>query len=170
MFIALNFNRILIYFLITLSIILESVDNLLSYLAKTFCSDTGYIKYYNNYLKKRGYPGIILYDYENIFNEFHFHSTNKVDLTSIFIFIYGQVNTGQLKFFLNKHSKLEIEVIYNCKNNIEKRFTIEYDFDLENSVYNYIYDKLFEISINFNNEGADILDNFSFVDYHLKIK
>ena len=80
------------------------------------------------------------------------------------------MNTGPLKFFLNKHSKLEIEVIYNSKDNIEKRFTIEYDFDLEKSVYNYIYDKLFEISINFNNEGTDVLDNFSYVDYHLKIK
>ena len=97
MFIALNFNRIFIYFLITLSIILESVDNLLSYLAKTFCSDTGYIKYYNNYLNKRGYSGIILNNYEHIFNEFHFHSTNKVDLTSIFIFIYGELKYGPLK-------------------------------------------------------------------------
>ena len=97
MFIALNFNRIFIYFLIIASIILESVENLLSYLAKIFCSDESYIKYYNNYLNKRGYSGIILNNYEHIFNEFHFHSTNKVDLTSIFIFIYGELKYGPLK-------------------------------------------------------------------------
>ena len=52
--------------------------------------------------KKRGYSGITLNNYEYIFNEFRFHSTNKVDLASVFIFIYGEVKYGPLRFFLNK--------------------------------------------------------------------
>ena len=126
------------------------------------------MKYYNNHLNKRSISGVYLNEYNYTFNEFNFRSTNKIDLTAIFLFIYGELKFGPLRFFLNKHSKFEVVFYTTCET--EKIFTFEYDFDLEKSVYNYRNNKLYEISNLFRIEGLDILDKFLFAEYFIKIK
>ena len=128
------------------------------------------MKYYNNHLNKRGISGVYLNDYVYTLNQLSFRSTNKIDLTSIFLFIYGELKFGPLRFFLNKHSKFEVEVVFYTTYEIERYYNFEYDFDLEDNIYNYKNDKLYEISNLFRIEGSDILDNFLFAEYYIKIK
>ena len=171
MLIALKFESIVFYLVTLFYFISIFIKNTSSYLAKVFCSEDGYMRYYNNNnnLNKRGFFGFSLDYYDSFSNEFHFHSSKRMDLTTIFLFIYNELKYGPLRFFLNKHSKFEVEVVFYSKGDIEKRFTLEYDFELESYVYNYKYNKLCEISNLFTKECTNIFNNFYYVDFYIKI-
>lgn len=85
-------------------------------------------------------------------------TTNKIDLCSAFLFIYGQVKTGPLRFFCSEQSVLNIKFIFYKKYTYSKEFTIKYDFELEKYIYNYQNNKLDKLSNLF--KGSDILNNF----------
>lgn len=168
---AYNFEKLVFYTIRIIYFIITSIDNLISRIAKMTYSEDYYIHFYNNSLKKRGLNNFDMDEYNNFLMKFRFNSFNKLDLCSIFQFIYGEVTHGPLRFFCKKYSVLEIEIIFYFKDvkKENKIFTIEYDFESESDIYNYKHNKLEEISKLFKLEGEDILNKFCYVEILLTI-
>ena len=169
MIIACNIDKIVYYLIIVMGFINLLISKIIYFLASRFLDEINYTIFYNNELKKRGHPSILLIEMDSINKDFNYLTSNKYDLYSAFMFIFMEIKYGPLSSFCRKNSMFEIDILYKTKDTI-KKYNIEYMLSNEKEDPKYLDDKLEEISDLFEENGDEILNSCSYTILKLRIR